>query len=122
MFIKVHQYWNIFFQVQYFPHIISQIFFNTGIRFNCDQCGKEYHKRARLEKHVKIVHQGGEKIPCEICGKKFTDLACLKNHKIKIHIGDKVWQCDKCDQSFKYRNTFQMHVAKVNNVQILIKT
>ena len=106
----------------FFNFNISQIFFNTGIRFNCDQCGKEYHKRARLEKHVKIVHQGGEKIPCEICGKKFTDLACLKNHKIKIHIGDKVWQCDKCDQSFKYRNTFQMHVAKVDNVQILIKT
>ena len=78
----------------------------------CNSCDKVYNQKHSLISHIKIVHEGQQKISCESCGKQFTNAATLKNHTIILHTGGQIWQCDKCDKSFRYRPTFLSHVAK----------
>lgn len=64
-------------------------YFVTGENgFTCDQCGKSFNRRTRLQLHVKYVHEGAEPFTCEQCNKTFVRKEDLARHHI-LHSGVK---------------------------------
>lgn len=63
-------------------HLDQHISVHSGIRFQCQTCGKEYSKKWSLKVHM-YSHEPDDKLPyrCEICGMAFV----IKN-KLAYHV------------------------------------
>ena len=58
-------------------------------QFNCDDCGKTFKDKWKLDAHVKIH----EKYCCEICEKIFQLEDIREKHKKIAHEGLKIYYC-----------------------------
>ena len=52
-----------------------------GNQMPCDQCGKCYRDKTRLNEHIKIAHEGRRDYPCAHCGKAFQTRKYQKMHE-----------------------------------------
>lgn len=60
---------------------IMSLMFKRG--FACPYCGKNFTRRAHLERH-KLIHTGEKPYVCEVCGRRFNQKSSVKEH-MKIH-------------------------------------
>ncbi|KAG7273039.1 hypothetical protein CRUP_007195 [Coryphaenoides rupestris] len=60
---------------------IKSLMFKRG--FACLYCGKNFTRRAHLERH-KLIHTGEKPYGCEVCGRRFNQKSSVKEH-MKIH-------------------------------------
>ncbi|KAK0149668.1 Zinc finger protein 865 [Merluccius polli] len=60
---------------------IKSLMFKRG--FACLYCGKNFSRRAHLERH-KLIHTGEKPYICEVCGRRFNQKSSVKEH-MKIH-------------------------------------
>ncbi|CAL8366199.1 unnamed protein product [Boreogadus saida] len=60
---------------------IKSLMFKRG--FACLYCGKNFSRRAHLERH-KLIHTGEKPYVCELCGRRFNQKSSVKEH-MKIH-------------------------------------
>ena len=70
-------------------------------KHECPHCQLVFKTKARLDKHVKWVH---EKTPCELCGELVGNLS---RHMINVHgLGSdqQDFNCEYCEKSFKYKS------------------
>lgn len=73
--------------------IMSMLIF-TG--FNCEFCGKVFNRKARLQMHIRYVHEPDVRpFPCDECDKRFTRKEDLNRHSV-LHTGSKMYQCPTC--------------------------
>ena len=49
-------------------------------RFECEQCQKTLSSKAKLLRHVSVIHNGIKNFECDSCGKKFGDKWDWKKH------------------------------------------
>ena len=73
-------------------------------KHECHHCQLVFKTKARLDKHVKWVH---EKTPCELCGELVGNLS---RHMISVH-EDQRHTCDSCGKIFKSKDQLQKHIA-----------
>ena len=52
----------------------------------CDQCDLTFNNSGSKWRHIRIVHEG-IKYPCNNCGKEYADKKRLKMHMLKHHGG-----------------------------------
>ena len=74
---------------------------------SCPHCQLVFKTKARLDKHVKWVH---EKTPCELCGELVGNLS---RHMINVHENQK-WPCPQCESVFKSKDQLQKHNKRVH--------
>ncbi|CAH1784142.1 unnamed protein product [Owenia fusiformis] len=110
----------------------------SGLKFNCNQCNKNFSSESAVYHHKRGVHGGEKPFKCEICDATFSFHHSMKLHRLK-HEGKRPFACDICDKtyltahhlkchkqgahenhqyqcslcpkSFGYLNSFKMHVA-----------
>ena len=57
----------------------------------CDQCDLTFNNSGSKWRHIRIVHEG-IKYPCNNCGKEYADKKRLKMHMLKHHGGSSVME------------------------------
>ena len=79
----------------------------------CDNCGKKFGKKSRLEDHIKYVHEKRRDYPCNICGKFLSSKDHVKKHIKDIHEKVKI-KCDICGKDFSHRHYLKTHISSVH--------
>ncbi|XP_052252366.1 uncharacterized protein LOC127859023 [Dreissena polymorpha] len=86
--------------------------------YACGMCGKEFHERWFLSRHMK-VHSQEKDFICTICGQAFTYKHNLKNH-MGFHGDHRPYKCEVCDATFKYPNNLSKH-KKIHKPDDVVK-
>ena len=78
-------------------------------KFNkCDICDKAFHKRCKLNDHLKLAHRS-ECFKCDSCSKLYANRQNLNTHKKLVHSNEKNVKCDFCDAEFKSSLSKEYH-------------
>ncbi|KAJ8892372.1 hypothetical protein PR048_004952 [Dryococelus australis] len=81
---------------------------NTGKKFVCNFCKREFSVESHLKRHVKIHASNSEVPPCCFCGKKYLNKACLLKHEAQ-HTTPETFKCKECDEFFDTRAIYKQH-------------
>lgn len=83
-------------------------------KYSCDQCGKTFPKKNKLERH-KITHTDERPFPCDICDKAYQSSYRLTQHKLIKHgIKKKTFVCQFCDKEYNCEQNLTLHTQKVH--------
>ena len=77
-------------------------------RHKCNQCPKEFHYKAGLNRHIKNVHTGEKPFSCPDCEYSSTNSYNLKVHR-RIHSGDKPFKCEYCQYASTQKHAVLQH-------------
>ncbi|XP_066254693.1 oocyte zinc finger protein XlCOF6-like isoform X7 [Euwallacea similis] len=75
----------------------------------CDNCGKNFSSKYRLERHQRAMHMGLKPFICRYCGRAFTGKDTMKKHE-RIHTGEKPYSCEYCGKCFRQPGPFAVHL------------
>ena len=80
----------------------------------CDLCGKNFGRRANLNKHRDNVHFKVKKFACSQCDKRFAQKCDLKKHIASVH--EKLqFPCDICEKVFSRKCHLTTHKEIVHD-------
>ena len=110
-------------------------------KVKCDECGKGFRNKAKLNFHTKLIHRGKRlpckvahcektddvfpheevsKVECDECGKSFTDKKRMHWHKKIIHRGERLLcKVVDCEKTFRGYNTRENHMRMVHGRPML---
>lgn len=74
----------------------------------CHICGKDFHRKFGLIRHLQTVHEGRRDFKCTFCQKGFSEKVGRDDHE-RIHTGEKPYRCDLCDKSFRAKAMLCSH-------------
>lgn len=86
----------------------------TPENLDCDTCGKVFHQKAKLNRHIKEVHES-KPIECHICQKTFRSESNAQRH-MKTHYGP--FACAYCTEYFKDEEELKTHVKELHQMNI----
>lgn len=73
----------------------------------CTKCGKTFHNKARLKRHM--VSHRNKSVKCEVCSEEFPDGRSLMNHR-HSHTKTRQFPCHECGKTFGSRSSQQIHL------------
>lgn len=86
------------------------MFYHTGQNgFKCQFCDKEFNRKARLQMHIRYVHEKDRPFECDVCLKCFTRKEDLNRHAV-LHTGEKPHQCPQCKKTFAIKPSLKLHM------------
>ncbi|ALC43223.1 maker650 [Drosophila busckii] len=80
--------------------------------YSCSICGKILYSSSNLSKHMRKVHEQGQKYECSYCGRTFTQHDIRDQHEL-IHTGEKPHECEECGKRFRQKSALRTH-AKIH--------
>lgn len=82
---------------------------HSGQEFPCDECGKVFPNKYRMQTHKKIHDRAN---PCPHCGKSDFSKVMLKRHIMMNHTPDhlKPVQCAQCHKGFDSQRILDWHM------------
>lgn len=72
-------------------------------------CEKTFNRKARLQMHVRYVHEKDRPFECTECTKKFTRKEDLNRHAV-LHTGEKPHICSTCGKKFAIKPSLKLHI------------
>uniref|UniRef100_A0A0C9S1D8 ZNF420_0 protein n=1 Tax=Fopius arisanus TaxID=64838 RepID=A0A0C9S1D8_9HYME len=83
---------------------------NTDKTFGCTKCGKRFHSKARLRRHM--VSHRNKMVACDECGEEFPDGRALVSHRHSHNkeLGGRSFPCRECGKTFGSRSSQQIHI------------
>ncbi|XP_073467899.1 uncharacterized protein [Aquarana catesbeiana] len=79
----------------------------TEKSFSCTECGKCFHYKSDLNKHIRS-HTGEKPYSCPECGKCFSVKSSLYRHQ-RSHTGEKPHSCPECGKCFSVKSLLFTH-------------
>ncbi|GAB6026155.1 hypothetical protein CHUAL_012357 [Chamberlinius hualienensis] len=88
----------------------AHLFHHTGENgHTCEHCGKRFNRRARLQMHMRYVHDKVKPYTCDVCNKSFVRKEDLNRHAV-LHSGVKAFQCPTCNKTFAIKPSLKLHL------------
>ncbi|KAG8040823.1 hypothetical protein G9C98_001811 [Cotesia typhae] len=83
---------------------------NVDKTFGCTKCGKSFHSKARLRRHM--VSHRNKMVACDECGEEFPDGRALVSHRHSHNkeLGGRTFPCRECGKTFGSRSSQQIHL------------
>ncbi|XP_011503402.1 PREDICTED: zinc finger protein 850 [Ceratosolen solmsi marchali] len=83
---------------------------STDKTFGCTKCGKRFHSKARLRRHM--VSHRNKMVACDECGEEFPDGRALVSHRHSHNkdLGGRTFPCRECGKTFGSRSSQQIHI------------
>ncbi|KAG7204032.1 hypothetical protein KM043_001891 [Ampulex compressa] len=83
---------------------------NVDKTFGCTKCGKCFHSKARLRRHM--VSHRNKIVACDECGEEFPDGRALVSHRHSHakELGGRSFPCRECGKTFGSRSSQQIHI------------
>ncbi|XP_062546874.1 zinc finger protein 878-like [Armigeres subalbatus] len=84
---------------------------NHEKKFKCELCEKAFPTRARMVRHVEIVHEGKKpemKLSCRYCSKPFNCKRKLMVH-VDAHENNRRHKCRYCEKAFVLKENCTVH-------------
>ncbi|XP_046744447.1 zinc finger protein 845 [Diprion similis] len=83
---------------------------NADKTFGCTKCGKHFHNKARLRRHM--VSHRNKMVACDECGEEFPDGRALVSHRHSHNkdLGGRSFPCRECGKTFGSRSSQQIHI------------
>jgi len=78
-------------------------------RYACGQCGKQFHHRASLFRHVE-THSENLRFDCTECGKNYRHRADFQQHMRLKHLLKNLAVCRYCDRQFYLPGSLRAHL------------
>ena len=70
---------------------------NSSQAFLCNDCGKSFVTKQKLQNHVRAKHTMERPYVCDTCGSGFVRSDKLLIHKRRVHTGERPYSCEHCD-------------------------
>ena len=90
--------------------------------FECKLCNSKFGLKARLNRHIKEVHEKQNRQTCSLCGSTFSHIGNLNVHIASVHEGkkskydeEKPFKCPICNAAFTQSGCINRHIASVHN-------
>ena len=83
-------------------------------KYECNICKKKFAKKATLEKHIFVIHEGNKPFKCDSCEASFKRKLNLKVHMESVHEGKKPNSCDFCDRAYYRKKDLTHHVDTIH--------
>nr|CAD7586262.1 unnamed protein product [Timema genevievae] len=107
--------------------------------FICNDCGRSFHTKKYLSRHIAYVHSNTKNYECPVCNKCFKTMKDLRNHFVfhtdikpykctrctatfyqkaglkrhsSVHMSEKEFKCPYCDVRFKYKGSVTCHLKR----------
>nr|CAD7425937.1 unnamed protein product [Timema monikensis] len=107
--------------------------------FICNDCGRSFHTKKYLSRHISYVHSNTKNYECPVCNKCFKTMKDLRNHFVfhtdikpykcnrctstfyqkaglkrhsSVHMSEKEFKCPYCDVRFKYKGSVTCHLKR----------
>uniref|UniRef100_A0A1Q3F652 Uncharacterized protein n=1 Tax=Culex tarsalis TaxID=7177 RepID=A0A1Q3F652_CULTA len=74
----------------------------------CEVCGKIFKAKMLLTRHVKRVHENGDRVECHLCHKTLITLHALQNH-ISIMHSNEQFKCKYCPRLYPSKTSLTYH-------------
>ncbi|CAK9808973.1 Zinc finger protein 841 [Anthophora plagiata] len=83
---------------------------NVDKTFGCTKCGKRFHSKARLRRHM--VSHRNKMVACDECGEEFPDGRALVSHRYSHNkdLRGRSFPCRECGKTFGSRSSQQIHI------------
>lgn len=80
----------------------------------CSYCGKGFHLRDNMLKHIEIVHERkqGKRFQCEYCSKRFTVKGNMMQHMLGVHLRKFPYYCSVCYGGFRRKKEAVAHLEE----------
>jgi KRAB domain-containing zinc finger protein len=65
--------------------------------FLCNDCGKSFVTKQKMQNHVRAKHTMERPYVCDTCGTGFVRSDKLLIHKRRVHTGERPYSCEHCD-------------------------
>jgi len=82
--------------------------FIAKVKPGCHICGKVLSDKAKLQKHIRTVHEGVKNHKCSYCDKTFSSAGNKKTHEA-VHTKDYAYKCNECEKKFAKKGTLIKH-------------
>ncbi|CAB3381715.1 Hypothetical predicted protein [Cloeon dipterum] len=95
-------------------HHVDSLHLNIPGNFLCNQCGKPFYGKKKLELHM-MRHTGIKTVMCQDCGKMFYNESTLKIHS-EMHSVARKYMCEQadCGKTFKHWRNLYAHAHTVH--------
>jgi len=77
----------------------------------CEQCGAEFTTNYRLQRHMRVEHEG-LRYMCSVCGAQFRSDGKRREHEIARHTALKPRQCRHCGAAFARYSSLSRHLRQ----------
>ncbi len=86
-------------------------------RHRCGYCGKGFHLKDNMNKHIEIVHEKahGKRFQCPHCGKRFTVKGNMMQHVMGVHLKQFQYNCTDCKHGFRRKKDLLSHMQAHND-------
>ena len=91
---------------------------NNDITQKCELCSQIFLNKAKLKKHIKVIHEGKKYHKCKSCNNEFGYLRSLNFHIKTIHEEQKEdFKCVICNKKLSSKHRLQYHIKTMHNGQ-----
>mmetsp|Transcript_8169 Transcript_8169/g.24591 ORF Transcript_8169/g.24591 Transcript_8169/m.24591 type:complete len:140 (+) Transcript_8169:271-690(+) len=84
--------------------------------FDCDKCGKRFHHKCSLVRHVKSIHLHERQHVCEQCNRSFGRRDNLRTHIIAVHDRRNTVSCQLCGKVLATYRSLKHHLKQIHDI------